>query len=186
MELLNKIAPDLKPLQHSGDMAGLGASTLTRRAPAARRLAKLARDAAVQLVALSVPPRFKPLIARLIEAIRSQARAFDSLGAAAAGNHRNGYTLASARIIAAGRTLAAVRRAMRRSGLAIRPFASSAIPQLPAIAPPPAASPPQTYVAPVQTNTTPSSADAPAATYTAPAPTYTTPPQPVATGSGTG
>ncbi len=192
--LLDALERELAPLLHSRELPGLGASTLTDRALPDSQLAELAGRVAGGLSALTVPPRFEPLIDRLIRAIDARASAFVSLSAAAASDDREGYARARRSAVGAGRKLAMVTLDMRRSGLAVPAFASTAIPALPALPQPVQAAPApeytapaQTYTAPAQTYTPPARTEpAPAATYTAPTANYTAPPQPVAQGSGNG
>ncbi len=185
--LVAALQRDLTPLLASRErLIGLGASTLPDRARAAGKIADLERSTAARLAALAAPPRYKPLITRLIQAIKAEAHAFASLGAAAAGNQREEYARTRTSVAAAGRQLALTSQAVRRGGLAIRALAVLKLPA-PPDQPPPRPTPVQPYTAPAATYTAPAETyTAPAPTYTAPIQTSTVPPQPVAQGSGSG
>jgi tRNA A-37 threonylcarbamoyl transferase component Bud32 len=186
--LVDALKRDLAPVLASRErLIGLGASTLPDRARAAGTIADLERSTAAKLSALAVPPRYKPLLSKLIQAIKAEAHSFVSLGAAAAGNQRGEYARTRASVTVASRQLASTSHAVRRGGLAIRALAALQLPAPPAlpVQPPPAPvqpapAPVQPYIAPAETYTVP------APTYTAPIQPYTVPPQPIAQGSGSG
>ena len=134
-------------------IAGLGASQLPSRAPAAHDLATAQRRAAAALRKLSPPSRNRTAVADLATALSREGANFTALGDAAQRGSRVGYSRARNDVGGRAPTEHRARRPGGAEGFRVPPLAVKHVPTLPALPTPPAPVFPKTSVTVTSTHT---------------------------------
>jgi hypothetical protein len=110
------------------DLRGLQASELSARRARASEIEKAEQRGAAELARVKVLPRNAGALARLVAAIRGEAKAF---GALATVSQARSYRAASHRILADSRTLRAAAAAFTQTGMLLPRFGVIRVPALP-------------------------------------------------------
>jgi len=118
--LASALRADLSPVASARTrLGGLTGDPFSKRAPQAEHLALVEAGASSSIAKVATPPRYRPLTAALISALRREAAAFTSLASAARRSDRQAYETSTGTAMAAARSLASAADALRAAQLPI-------------------------------------------------------------------